>query len=112
MQWCQHLAAVPAQLWCTPVQHLTVLSVQYGYRMSKVAAHMAAWNLSGDLKERGVAVGIVHPGVVESDMTRKSKSQTQLTAQQSAEHILKVLPKISLERTGSFYDYMGNPMPW
>jgi NAD(P)-dependent dehydrogenase (short-subunit alcohol dehydrogenase family) len=86
--------------------------VQYGYRMSKAAAHMAAWNMSGDLLGKGVAVGIVHPGVVESDMTKKTQSKTELTPEESAKHILDILAKITLDCTGSFFDYLGNTMLW
>lgn len=39
---------------------------QYGYRMSKCAAHMAAVSMAAELRASGVAVGIVHPGVVKS----------------------------------------------
>lgn len=80
--------------------------------MSKAAAHMAAWTLSADVKERGVAVGVIHPGIVETDMTKKSGSRTEITASQSAAHILELLPRVTLEDSGCFMDYLGNPMPW
>lgn len=80
--------------------------------MSKAAAHMAAWTLSADVKSRGVAVGVIHPGVVESDMTRKSGSKTEITAAESAACILKLVPTITMESSGCFIDYKGNPMPW
>lgn len=38
--------------------------LQYGYRMSKAAANMAALTLARDLHDEGVAVGILHPGAV------------------------------------------------
>ncbi|MGA1474518.1 MAG: SDR family oxidoreductase, partial [Prochlorothrix sp.] len=41
----------------------------YGYRMSKVALSMAGKSLSHDLKPRGIAVAILHPGFVSTPMT-------------------------------------------
>ena len=41
----------------------------YGYRMSKAALNAGAMSLAIDLKKVGVAVGIVHPGMVETGMT-------------------------------------------
>ena len=45
-------------------QHL--MSVQYGYRMGKAALHIAGVTLARDFKERGIPVGLIHPGVVSS----------------------------------------------
>lgn len=41
----------------------------YGYRMSKAALNMAATSLAHDLGKKSIAVGIVHPGMVHTDMT-------------------------------------------
>ncbi len=41
----------------------------YGYRMSKVALSMAGKSLAHDLKPRGIAVAILHPGLVQTRMT-------------------------------------------
>lgn len=40
----------------------------YGYRMSKAALNMAGKSLAVDLRARGVAVAILHPGMVKTDM--------------------------------------------
>ena len=42
----------------------------YGYRMSKAAANIMAVSLSRDLADEGVAVAILHPGWVRTEMTR------------------------------------------
>ena len=86
--------------------------MQYGYRMSKAAAHMAAWTLAADVKERGVAVAVIHPGVVETDMTKASGSKTEVTAVQSAACMVDLLPKVSLAESGCFMNLYGEPMPW
>merc|ERR1712228_723705 len=43
----------------------------YGYRMSKSALNAFGKSLSADLKNAGIAVAIIHPGMVETDMTAK-----------------------------------------
>ena len=41
----------------------------YAYSMSKSAVNAAGKSLSIDLKPRGIAVAILHPGYVRTDMT-------------------------------------------
>ena len=42
---------------------------RYGYRMSKCAVNMAGRSLAHDLKDAGIAVAILHPGFVRTEMT-------------------------------------------
>ena len=42
----------------------------YGHHASKAALNMVGKLLSLDLKEKGIAVGIVHPGVMRTEMTK------------------------------------------
>ncbi|KAF2033968.1 NAD(P)-binding protein [Setomelanomma holmii] len=42
----------------------------YGHHASKTALNMSAKLLSLDLKERGVAVAVVHPGFMRTEMTK------------------------------------------
>jgi NAD(P)-dependent dehydrogenase (short-subunit alcohol dehydrogenase family) len=44
----------------------------YGYRASKAAVNMIGTNLKHELLPRGIAVGILHPGLVATDMTSGS----------------------------------------
>jgi NAD(P)-dependent dehydrogenase (short-subunit alcohol dehydrogenase family) len=46
----------------------------YGYRMSKAALNAAGVSLAIDLKPRGIAVVILHPGFVRTEMTGASTS--------------------------------------
>lgn len=42
----------------------------YGHHASKAALNMVGKLLSLDLKEKGIAVGLVHPGFMRTEMTR------------------------------------------
>jgi NAD(P)-dependent dehydrogenase (short-subunit alcohol dehydrogenase family) len=44
---------------------------EYGHHMSRAACNMAAVLLARELFPRGVAVALLHPGFVRTDMTRK-----------------------------------------
>jgi len=80
----------------------------YGYRMSKAAANMAGKNLAIDLLDRGIAVGILHPGMVATEMTGNSG----VTAEHSVSGLLKRIEELTLENTGTFWHAEGEILPW
>ena len=88
------------------------VDVQFGYRMSKGAAHMAARCLAEELKPEGIVVGVVHPGVVQTDMVKISGSKADVRPEDSAAGIFKVISSLSMEDTGSFHDFRGKRMAW
>lgn len=52
------------------LRHETEGGGNYGHHASKAALNMVGKLLSLDLKDRGIAVGLVHPGFMRTDMTR------------------------------------------
>jgi NAD(P)-dependent dehydrogenase (short-subunit alcohol dehydrogenase family) len=80
--------------------------------MSKCAAHIAARCLAADLQPHGIAVGVVHPGVVKTDMTLISGSATELEPGESARGVVDVARELSLESSGCFWNYRGEKLPW
>merc|ERR1711981_437471 len=81
----------------------------YGYRMSKSAVNMAAKSLSVDLKDKGIAVGLLHPGYVRTDMTN---NQGFIDATESAEGLLKRFDELNIDNTGTFWHMNGEVLPW
>ena len=57
---------------------------RYGYRMSKAALNIAGMSLSHDLKAQGVAVAILHPGLVGTEMIG---GHGDITPDQAAERL-------------------------
>ena len=47
----------------------------YGYRMSKAALNAAGMSLARDLASAGIAVAILHPGFVRTDMTERDRQR-------------------------------------
>jgi NAD(P)-dependent dehydrogenase (short-subunit alcohol dehydrogenase family) len=81
----------------------------YGYRMSKAALNMAGKSLAVDLKPAGVAVVILHPGMVKTDMVG---SHGQVEPLDAARGLLARIDELSLENTGSFFHANGQSLPW
>ncbi len=82
----------------------------YGYRMSKVALSMAGKSLSHDLKSRGIAVAILHPGLVQTRMTGFTPSG--ITTTESVNGLLARLDELTLDHSGSFWHSNGQVLPW
>lgn len=81
----------------------------YGYRCSKAAANMVGMNLHHDLSPRGIAVILLHPGYVATDMTGGSGNTT---AVESAAGLIARLDELTLEKSGSFWHADGYELPW
>lgn len=82
----------------------------YGYRMSKVALSMAGKSLAHDLKPRGIAVAILHPGLVQTRMTNFTTGG--ITPEESVKGLLARIDQLTLENTGTFWHANGEVLPW
>ncbi|MGF1482073.1 MAG: SDR family oxidoreductase [Cyanophyceae cyanobacterium] len=82
----------------------------YGYRMSKVAVSMAGKSLALDLKPQGIAVAILHPGLVQTRMTGFTDSG--ITPETSVKGLLARIDELNLENTGTFWHAKGEVLPW
>lgn len=80
----------------------------YGYRMSKVAVSMAGKSLSIDLKPRQIAVAILHPGMVSTDMT----GHNGISPQEAVQGLLARIDQLNLENSGTFWHAKGEVLPW
>jgi NAD(P)-dependent dehydrogenase (short-subunit alcohol dehydrogenase family) len=81
----------------------------YGYRMSKAALNMVGKSLAVDLKDAGVAVAILHPGMVKTDMVG---GQGEFTPEQAAQGLLARIDELTLEHSGGFWHQTGERLPW
>ncbi|WP_426031447.1 SDR family NAD(P)-dependent oxidoreductase [Cypionkella sp. TWP1-2-1b2] len=81
----------------------------YIYRASKAAALNLGRNLASDLKAQGIAVGIYHPGWVQTDMGGAS---ADITEAQSALGLAARFAALSLATTGCFETWDGQAHPY
>jgi NAD(P)-dependent dehydrogenase (short-subunit alcohol dehydrogenase family) len=80
----------------------------YGYRMSKAAVNMAGMSLARDLAERRIAVALLHPGMVATDMT----GGRGIRPSQSASGLIARMDALDMTGTGSFWHAEGERLPW
>jgi NAD(P)-dependent dehydrogenase (short-subunit alcohol dehydrogenase family) len=80
----------------------------YGYRMSKAAVNMTGKSLSVDLKDAGIAVFLLHPGWVSTDMT----GGTGIPVEESAAGLVERMDSLDISQTGSFWHQEGYQLPW
>lgn len=80
----------------------------YGYRASKTAVNQVGTNLKIDLQPRGVAVALLHPGLVATDMTGGQGIDPAV----SAEGLIQRIDELNLENSGGFWHAEGYQLPW
>lgn len=81
----------------------------YGYRMSKAALNAGAVSLARDLHPQGIAVAILHPGFVQTQMVNFSGD---ISADVAAERLARRIDELTLETSGSFWHSNGELLPW
>lgn len=82
---------------------------RYGYRMSKCALNIASVSLAMDLEDQGIAVGILHPGLVGTEMIG---GYGDITPDQAAERLAQRIEELNLSNTGTFWHSNGEVLPW
>lgn len=80
----------------------------YGYRASKAAVNMVGMNLVHDLKPRGIAVALLHPGLVATDMT----GGHGIDPAEAAAGLIARMDDLTLETSGGFWHANGERLPW
>lgn len=81
----------------------------YGYRMSKAALNAAGVSLAHDLKDRNIAVALLHPGFVQTEMVNNAGDIDTATA---ASRLVQRLEELSMDTTGQFVHSNGDTLPW
>lgn len=82
---------------------------QYGYRMSKSAVNIAGKSLSVDLAPKEIAVGLLHPGYVRTEMTG---GNGLIDAKESAAGLIERIDALSMQNTGGFWHMNGEELSW
>jgi NAD(P)-dependent dehydrogenase (short-subunit alcohol dehydrogenase family) len=79
------------------------------YRSSKAGLNAVMKSLAIDLRPKNIAVLILHPGWVKTDMGGK---HAPMTPEESISGMRRVIEEFSLEKTGSFLNFKGELQPW
>ena len=81
----------------------------YGSRASKAAVNAIGKSLAVDLAPRGIAVFLLHPGYVATDMV---DGHGDITPDVAAQRLVGVVDGLGLDRSGSFWHSNGSELPW
>lgn len=84
-------------------------SDRIAYRASKAAVNKIMQGLATDLAPESIAVRLVHPGWVRTDM---GGSDADVPVEESAAGVLARAWEFGLAETGSFVDYRAETIPW
>ena len=80
----------------------------WGYRTSKTAVNMVGTNLMHELRPRGIAVALLHPGLVATDMT----GHQGVAPSDSARGLIERIDELTLKNSGRFWHAEGYELPW
>lgn len=80
----------------------------YGYRASKAAVNQIGTNLKHELKPRGIAVALLHPGLVATDLT----GGQGISPIESARGLIERIDALDIENSGRFWHAEGYELPW
>jgi hypothetical protein len=73
----------------------------------------AGLNLHLDLRQAGIAVVLLHPGTVATDLTRKyPRTPDQISRELAAERLIQRMDELTLESAGVFRHANGELLPW
>jgi NAD(P)-dependent dehydrogenase (short-subunit alcohol dehydrogenase family) len=79
------------------------------YRASKAAVNNLMHGLSKDWAADGIAVGIFHPGWVQTDM---GGSSAPLKAEDSVKGLRARIAELTMKNSGSYRDYANSEIAW
>lgn len=80
----------------------------YGYRASKTAVNQIGTNLKHELMPRGIAVALLHPGLVATEMT----GGQGISPAESARGLIARIDDLNIENSGGFWHAEGYTLPW
>jgi NAD(P)-dependent dehydrogenase (short-subunit alcohol dehydrogenase family) len=84
-------------------------SDRIAYRASKAAVNKVMQGLATDLEGEGIAVRVLHPGWVRTDM---GGAGADISPAESAAGILDVARNTTMAETGTFVNWDGTAVPW
>jgi short-subunit dehydrogenase len=80
----------------------------YGYRASKTAVNQMGMNLAHELRQLGIAVALLHPGMVATELT----GGRGISVTESANGLIARIDELTIQDSGCFRHAEGYKLPW
>lgn len=84
----------------------------YFYRTSKAGLNMGMRNIALAVKGRGIAVALINPGPVDTDLMAGMPKKMLRSKEQAVADLIRITDALTLENSGTFWDFTGKPLPW
>jgi len=84
---------------------------QYIDRPSKTSLNMVMHSLSKEVAKRGVIVGLLAPGLVDTDLTRELDFP-KISPENSVAMLIELIERFSPEQSGTLIQHTGETLPW
>jgi len=86
----------------------------YFYKSSKAALNMIMRNVAKDVREHGIAVGILSPGMVNTagELPPERRFPGIIEPPESIAGMIMVIDALTIEDSGTFIRYSGEVQPW
>ena len=88
----------------------------YFYSASKAAVNMLMRKLALDLYSRGIVVGLLDPGAVDTNLMKPIKDAgfpiPLIAPEKAAEGLVAVIENYNMKNTGTFLTWEGKVQPW
>ena len=84
---------------------------QYIDRPSKASLNMVMRSLSKDAAKRGIIIGLLAPGLVDTDLTRELDFP-KISPKDSVALLIDLIEEFSPEQSGTLIQHTGETLPW
>ena len=84
---------------------------QYIDRPSKTSLNMVMHSLSKEVAKRGIIVGLLALGLVDTDLTRELDFP-KISPESSVALLIELIGKFSTEQSGTLIQHTGETLPW
>jgi NAD(P)-dependent dehydrogenase (short-subunit alcohol dehydrogenase family) len=84
----------------------------YIYRSSKAALNMVMKNLANQLKGKGIAVALIDPGPVDTDMMKMLPKKMLRPVTTAGSDLIRITDQLNIDNTGTYWTFDGTVLPW
>jgi NAD(P)-dependent dehydrogenase (short-subunit alcohol dehydrogenase family) len=82
------------------------------YRASKAALNMEMKNLAYVVKNKGIAVALINPGPVDTDMMKGMPKRMLRSKETAVSDMIRITDQLKVDNTGLYWNYSGEQLPW